>query len=68
MRNLVNSTTASNIKNKCSFCIYWTGRSCMVTPSAYYCKAASDEYYQYLKNSKIAQQPQKSFRPWDKRN
>jgi hypothetical protein len=39
----------------------------MVTPSAYYCKAANDEYYQYLQSKKANQPTQKSFRPWDKK-
>jgi hypothetical protein len=39
----------------------------MVTPSAYYCKAANDEYYQYLQSKKANQPIQKSFRPWDKK-
>lgn len=59
----------TNTKNKCSFCRYWTGRGCMVTPNSAYCKEANDEYYQYLRNKKIgAQQPaQKSLRAWDKK-
>ena len=54
-------------KNKCSFCVYYTGSSCMVTPSAYYCKRATDEYYQYLQSRKNNQMKQKSLRPWDKK-
>lgn len=55
------------LKTKCSFCRYATRSGCMVTPSAYYCKAANDEYYQYLQSKKTAQQTQKSLRPWDKK-
>ena len=56
----------NNTKNKCSFCKYATSRGCMVTPNSHYCKEASDEYYQYLRNNK--QHPaQKSLRSWDKR-
>ena len=54
-------------KNKCSFCRYWSGSSCMTTPNSYYCKEANDEYYQYLRNNKINQPVQKSLRSWDKR-
>ncbi len=57
----------NNTKNKCSFCRYWTGRSCMATPNSAYCREAADEYYQYLKSRNAAQQPQKSLRSWDKR-
>lgn len=49
---------------KCNFCTYYTGRSCMVKPSSYYCKAATDEYYQYLHGNKG--QTIKSLKPWDK--
>lgn len=35
----------------------------MVTPGAYNCKAANDEYYQYLN---INKRPVKSLKPWDK--
>ena len=54
---------------KCSFCKYWTGSGCMVTPNSHYCKEANDEYYQYLRNkSAVAKQPtQKSLRSWDKK-
>ena len=56
-------------KTKCSFCRYFSGRSCMVTPNSYYCKEASDEYYQYLrnKNTNSKQPVQKSLRSWDKK-
>ncbi len=57
----------NNPKSKCSFCKYWTGRGCMVTPNSYYCKEANNEYYQYLQNKKISQPAQKSLRSWDKR-
>lgn len=52
---------------KCSFCKYYSGSSCMTTPNSYMCKAASDEYYQYLQARKVQSQPQKSLRAWDKR-
>jgi hypothetical protein len=39
----------------------------MVTPNSYYCKEANDEYYQYLRNKKAPQPPQKSLRSWDKK-
>lgn len=58
---------SNQYKNKCSFCKYATQRGCMVTPNSYYCKEANDEYYQYLRNSKIKQPVQKSLRSWDKR-
>jgi hypothetical protein len=57
----------NNPTSKCSFCKYWTGRGCMVTPNSYYCKEANNEYYQYLQNKKISQPAQKSLRSWDKR-
>lgn len=53
-------------KTKCSFCRYATSSGCMVTPNHYYCKAATDEYYQWLQSSKNTQQVQKSLRSWDK--
>jgi hypothetical protein len=57
----------SKSKTKCDFCKYRSNTSCMVTPNSAYCKEANDEYYQYLHNSRTAQPPQKSLRPWDKR-
>jgi hypothetical protein len=57
----------ANSKTKCDFCRHWTGRSCMVTPNSHYCKEANDEFYQFLKNKKVAQPAQKSLRPWDRR-
>ena len=51
--------------NKCQFCIYWTGKSCMVTQNSYYCKKAADEYYQYIRSNN--QPAVKSLRPWDKK-
>lgn len=54
-------------KTKCSFCRYWTGGGCMVTPNSHYCKEANDEYYQYLKNKNTKQPAQKSLRSWDKK-
>lgn len=56
----------NSTKNKCSFCKYYSGKSCMATPNSHYCREASDEYYQYLRNNKN-QPAQKSLRPWDKR-
>jgi hypothetical protein len=38
----------------------------MATPNSHYCREASDEYYQYLRNNKN-QPTQKSLRSWDKR-
>lgn len=59
--------TNNNVKfSKCNFCVYWSGRSCMVTPSSYYCKDATNEYYAYIQNKRV-QQPQKSLRSWDKK-
>lgn len=55
------------VKNKCSFCSYWSGKSCMVTPNSHYCKRANEEFYQYLQNKKSKQPAQKSLRAWDKR-
>ena len=57
----------NQIKNKCSFCKYATINGCMVTPNSHYCKAANDEYYQYLQSKKVSQPAQKSLRPWDKK-
>ena len=56
---------AKNKLNKCSFCSYATTSGCMVTPNSYYCKKATDEYYQYVSNNK--QQVVKSLRPWERR-
>ena len=52
---------------KCSFCKYATKSGCMVKPSAYNCKEANDEYWQYVQNNKNNLQTQKSLRPWDKK-
>ena len=57
----------NNTKNKCSFCRYWSGRSCMVTPNSYYCTEANNEYYQYLQNTGATKQTQKSLRSWDRK-
>lgn len=57
----------NNTKNKCSFCRYWTGRGCMVTPNSHYCTDANNEYYQWLRSKKTAQPAQKSLRSWDRR-
>ena len=55
------------IKTKCNFCPYATKSGCMVTPNSYYCRAASDEYFQYLRDKKGKLVPQKSLRSWDKK-
>ena len=57
----------NQIKTKCSFCRYWTGNSCMARPNSAYCREATDEYYQYLKNKNIKQPAQKSLRAWEKK-
>jgi len=59
----------NQLKTKCSFCRYWTGRGCMVTPNSHYCKEANDEYYQYLKtrNNAASMPAQRSLRSWDKK-
>ena len=55
----------NNKLTKCSFCTYSTKSGCMVTPNSYYCKKATEEYYQYIKGNK--QPAIKSLRPWDKK-
>lgn len=59
---------AQNINklNRCSFCRYFTGRSCMVTPNSAYCREATDELYKYLRDAKTAT-PVKSLRSWDRK-
>lgn len=59
----------NQLKTKCSFCRYWTGQGCMVTPNSHYCREATDEYYQYLKNKKTGatQAPVKSLRKWGRK-
>ena len=52
-------------KCKCDFCTYKTATGCMVTPNSYYCKKATDEYYQYIRGGQ-QNKPTKSLRPWDK--
>lgn len=52
-------------KTKCDFCRFWTGSSCMTTPSPANCKAALDEYYASLRSNQ--NQPTKSLRPWDRK-
>lgn len=54
-------------KNKCNFCKYFSGTSCVVMPSAYYCREAVNEYYAYLQESSNKKYKQKSLRNWDKR-
>lgn len=51
----------------CSFCRFWTGYSCMVSPSPTNCKQAKSEYYQYNANKNIYAAPKKSLRKWDKK-
>lgn len=55
-----------NKLSKCDFCSYKTGSGCMVTPNSYYCKKATDEYYQYIKSGQQSKSA-KSLRPWDRR-
>lgn len=31
--------------NKCSFCKYFSGKSCMARQNSNYCREALDEYY-----------------------
>ena len=57
----------NQIKNKCAFCKYFSGSSCMAKPNSAYCREATDEYYQYIKNKNAKQPAQKSLRSWDKR-
>lgn len=57
----------NNQKTKCSFCRYYSGYSCMVTPNSYYCKEANDEYYRFLKNKNTTASAPKSLRSWDKK-
>ena len=57
----------NQIKNKCSFCRYFSGSSCMAKPNSVYCREATEEYYQYIKNKNAKQPAQKSLRSWDKR-
>lgn len=54
-------------KTKCDFCRYWTGKSCMVTPSPVNCREATNEYYQYMQNKTAFAKPQKSLRSWDRK-
>lgn len=60
----------NKVRTKCDFCKHWTGRSCMVTPSSYYCREANDEYRQYVSEyakGVKSKAPVKSFRSWDKK-
>ena len=57
----------NSYKNKCSFCKYFSGSSCMVTPNSYYCREATDEYYRHLKQKQVIQPAQKSLRSWDRK-
>jgi hypothetical protein len=52
--------------SKCDFCSYRTASGCMVTPNSYYCKKATDEYYQYIRGGRQSKST-RSLRPWDKR-
>lgn len=56
----------NNYKNKCDFCRYWTGRSCMAVPNSAYCREATDELYKYLREVKAATTV-KSLRSWDRK-
>lgn len=56
----------NNYKNKCDFCRYWTGRSCMAVPNSAYCREATDELYKYLREGKAATMV-KSLRSWDRK-
>lgn len=56
----------TNNCTKCSFCKYFSGKTCMAKPDSFYCKEAINEYYAWLKNRQ-PQQPTKSLRPWEKR-
>ena len=37
---------------KCDFCAHHTASGCSVRPDSYYCKAALDEFYAYLREQK----------------
>jgi hypothetical protein len=53
----------------CSFCRFWTGRSCMTSASPINCSQAKTEYYQHLANRSRNSGytvPKKSLRKWDK--
>ena len=39
----------------------------MAKPNSNYCREATDEYYQYIKNKNAKQPVQKSLRSWDKK-
>ena len=54
-------------KTKCDFCQYRSNSGCMVTPNSFYCKNASDEYYQYVRSNGGNQKPVKSLRSWDRK-
>ena len=54
-------------KTKCAFCKYFSGSGCMATPNSAYCREATDEYYQYIKDKNAKQPAQKSLRSWDKK-
>lgn len=56
-----------NKLNRCAFCKYFSGSGCMAKPNSAYCREATDEYYQYLRNKNVKQPIQKSLRPWDKK-
>lgn len=63
----MNQNQKTDKLNRCAFCNYYTGSSCMVTPNSYYCREANNEYHLYLKNKDKAQTNIKSFRKWDKK-
>lgn len=52
---------------KCSFCKYFSGKTCMAKPDSWYCTEALNEYYAYLR-TKQPRQPQqakpKGKYPW----
>ena len=48
----MNRNQKTNKLNRCDFCKYWSGSSCMVVPNSYYCREANNEYYLYIKTKK----------------
>lgn len=65
----MNQNQKINKLNRCAFCRYYTGSSCMVTPNSYYCREANDEHHQYASDyakGVKSKAPVKSFRKWDK--
>ena len=37
---------------KCDFCRYYVGKTCTARPNSWYCKEATNEFYQYLSELK----------------